>query len=65
MTELEERRSLASKTSPFYYEDLYEDKNSEQVIDARHHFARRRHGHLYQWTPTKEIGAAIVKALIG
>lgn len=65
MTELEERRSLSSKISPFYYEDLYEDKSSEQVIDARHHFARRRHDHLYQWTPTKEIGAAIMKALIG
>ena len=37
----------------------------EQVIVARHKFAKRRYDNHYKWTPTPEIEAAIVKAIFG
>ncbi len=37
----------------------------EQVIAARHKFAKRRYDNHYKWTPTPEIEAAIVKAIFG
>ena len=36
-----------------------------KTVDAEHCFAQRRYDDRYRWTPTKEIGAAIMKALIG
>jgi len=37
----------------------------EQVIVARHKFAKRRYDNHYKWTPTPEIEAAIVQAIFG
>ena len=37
----------------------------EQVIVARHKFAKRRYDDHYKWTPTPEIEEAIVKAIFG
>ena len=36
-----------------------------QVIDARHHFARKRYDNEYRWTPSPEIEKAIMDAIFG
>jgi hypothetical protein len=36
---------------------------SSQVIDARHHFAKKRYDNEYKWVPSPEIEAAIRKAI--
>lgn len=41
------------------------DPHSQQVIDARHYFARRRYESKYTWKPTHEIEEAIVGAVFG
>mgnify|MGYP000514794571 CR=1 FL=1 len=33
------------------------------VIDAQHHFAKKRFDHQFRWKPTQEIRAAILKAI--
>lgn len=38
---------------------------SDQVIDARSQFARRRYEHEFKWKPTPETQAAIVAAIFG
>lgn len=36
-----------------------------QVIDARHHFAKKRYDNEHRWTPSQEIVKAIVDAIFG
>ena len=36
-----------------------------KVIDARHHFAKKRYNNAYRWKPTREIEAAIIGAVLG
>jgi len=40
-----------------------EEQLSSQVIDARHHFAKKRYDNEYKWVPSPEIEAAIRKAI--
>jgi hypothetical protein len=37
----------------------------QRVIDARHHFAKRRFDREFRWTPTPEIEAAILDHIFG
>ena len=40
-------------------------EDSEQVIDARHRFAKKRYDSEYRWKPSSDIEAAIVNAIFG
>ena len=40
-----------------------DEQLSSQVIDARHHFAKKRYDNEYKWVPSPEIEAAIRKAI--
>lgn len=44
---------------------LLGEEDSEQLIDARHRFAKKRYDSEYRWKPTAEIEAAIVAAIFG
>jgi len=44
---------------------LGSDGQSGQVIDAQHHFAKRRYDNEYRWVPSPEIEAEIVRAVFG
>lgn len=44
---------------------LGSDGQSGQVIDAQHHFAKRRYDNEYRWAPSPEIEAEIVRAVFG
>lgn len=37
----------------------------EQVIDARHRFAKKRYDSEYRWEPTPKVRAAIMNAIFG
>jgi len=45
-------------------EPLIAAKN-QQVVDARHKFARKRYAREYRWEPSAEIEEAIRKAIFG
>ena len=40
-------------------------RDFQQVVVARHYFAKNRYKDEYRWTPTAEIEAAIVRAIFG
>ena len=42
---------------------IFLDKHSQQVIDARHKFVKKRYDNEYRWTPSPEIEAAIVRSI--
>jgi len=44
-------------TPPIYF------KTDPVVIDAQHHFAKKRFDHQFRWKPTPEIEMAILKAI--
>ena len=44
-------------TPPIYF------KNDPVVIDAQHHFDKKRFDHQFRWKPTSEIEMAILKAI--
>jgi len=44
---------------------LFPEQKSEQVVDARHRFAKRRFHHRYRWEPTQETEFAIMQAIFG
>ncbi len=44
---------------------LYTRGEPQRVIDARHHFAKRRFDREFRWTPTPEIEAAILDHIFG
>lgn len=44
---------------------LLEDEDSEQLIDARHLFVKKRYDSEYRWKPTSEIEATILAAIFG
>ncbi len=60
-TEQEKEARLAVEILP----SIGQEEKSEQVIDARSQFARRRYEHEFKWKPTPETQAAIVAALFG
>jgi len=41
------------------------EQENGKVIDARHHFAKKRYNNAYRWKPTREIEAAIIGAVLG
>ncbi len=43
---------------------LRED-HPKQVIDARHHFMKRRYDHEFKWKPSRKIEEEIVAAIFG
>ena len=45
-------------------EPLITEKN-QQVVDAKHKFARKRYAREYRWEPSPEIEAAIRKVILG
>jgi len=45
-----------------YFPQFY-FKNDPVVIDAQHHFAKKRFDHQFKWKPTPEIEMAILKAI--
>jgi hypothetical protein len=42
---------------------VLEEDDSEQVVDARHRFAKKRYDHEYRWKPSRAIKAAIAAAI--
>jgi hypothetical protein len=48
--------SLAPQTS---------DKSSSQVVDARHHFAKKKYEGKYTWKPTPQIAETIIGMIFG
>jgi hypothetical protein len=46
-------------------EPIAVEKESAQIIDAKHKFAKKRFDDRYLWTPTPEIEAAIKAAIFG
>ena len=38
-------------------------ESSKRVIDARHHFAKRRYEHEFKWKPTRKVEEAIMAAI--
>lgn len=59
--ELEKEARLAVEVLP----PFADEEPSGKVIDARSHFAKKRYEHEFKWTPTQEIQAAIVAAILG
>ena len=59
--ELEKEARLAVEILPPYID--IDEVQSERVIDARTHFAKRRYEHEFKWKPTPEIQAAIVSEI--
>lgn len=47
----------ANLMPPIYF------KNDPVVIDAQHHFAKKRFDHQFRWKPTPEIEMAILQAI--
>ena len=41
------------------------DRDSSQVVEARHRFAKKRFDNEYRWKPTQEIEFAIMEAIFG
>ena len=41
------------------------DRDSKQVVEARHRFAKRRFDNEYRWKPIQKMEAAIIKAIFG
>ncbi len=41
------------------------DRESKQVVDAQHRFAKKRFDNEYRWKPTQEIESAIMEAIFG
>jgi len=53
----DERRLGVNLIPPIYFE------KDPVVIDAQHHFAKKRFDHQFRWKPTPEIEMAILKAI--
>ena len=41
------------------------EKSPDNVIEARHRFAKKRYEHKYTWKPSTEIEAAIINEIFG
>ena len=41
------------------------DRNSKQVVEARHRFARRRFDNEYRWKPTQGMESAVMETIPG
>ena len=41
------------------------DRNSKQVVEARHRFARRRFDNEYRWKPTQGMESAVMETILG
>jgi hypothetical protein len=54
------RRLSADMMVPFAMEG-----GPSRIIDATHHFAKKRFDHQYRWTPSPEIEKAIMDAIFG
>ena len=59
-TNLEQAARLALDMVP----PLPSEISNGQIIDARHQFAKKRYHDQYKWTPTPELEAAIVRAVL-
>lgn len=47
------------------FSPIGEKQESEQLIDARHLFARKRYNDRYKWKPSSELEAKIIDAVFG
>ena len=59
--ELEKQRRLGVDMMP----PVLTDGGPNQVIEARHFFAKKRFDNEYRWNPTPEIEASILEAIFG
>jgi len=59
--EQEKEARLAVEALP----PLLNIQSSQKVIDAQHHFAKKRYDDLYRWSPSKTMKQAIFKAVFG
>jgi len=53
-----ERRLGVEMMSP-----ILMDRDSKQVVEARHRFAKRRFDNEYRWKPTQEMESAVMEAI--
>lgn len=60
-TNLEQAARLALDMVP----PIASEIRNGRVIDAHHQFAKKRYDDQYKWTPTPELEAALVKAVLG
>jgi len=68
IVEMEKESRLATEAYPLFTNSELPDGISEfpnGIIDARYLFARKRLNYEYRWKPTREIDAAVVKAIFG
>lgn len=59
--EQEKERRLGVEMVP----PILMDRDSKQVVEARHRFAKRRFDNEYRWKPTQEMEADIMAAIFG
>jgi hypothetical protein len=59
--EQEKERRLGVEMVP----PIFMDRDSKQVVEARHRFAKRRFDNEYRWKPTQEMEADIMAAIFG
>jgi hypothetical protein len=59
--EQEKERRLGVEMMP----PILIDRESKQVIEAGHRFAKRRFDNEYRWKPTQEMELAIMEAIFG
>ena len=60
-TEQEKEQRLGIDMIP----PMLPDRDSSQVVEARHRFAKKRFDNEYRWKPTQEIEFAIMEAIFG
>ena len=61
LAEKQKGRRLAMEAHPL----LPAERESPQVIDASHRFAKKRYERVYKWKPTPKVEAAIIDAIFG
>ena len=58
-------REKAARLAMDTLEPILPDKKPEQLIDAKHKFAKKRFDDRYIWKPTPDIETAIQRAIFG
>jgi len=59
--EQEKERRLGAEMMP----PILMDRDSKQVIEAQHRFAKKRFDNEYRWKPSQEMEFAIMEAIFG
>jgi len=61
----EDERERAARLSMDMIKPMPSEQESNQIIDARYEFAKKRFSREFRWEPSPEIESAIFKAIFG